>query len=409
MGGKAALFIVLGFSMIFMVAGMNVNQMSTQSSDNMFNYYNEAKMYHMASGAVNIIVNKIYNNAGIPDQTFNFDFDGGEIEATLTTKDTKLDLKELLVTANYADTFRTVRIMLKPSMFSKFAYFSDYESLSGTINWTTADTVWGPFHTNDDLDISGNPVFYGEVSFGGKENKASGSKPVYYGGKRSPVKIAIPTDGVSKVSSQSSGGRKLTNASGTLYFDFRGDSIRYRYKTTSPWIYELASTFIPNGVIYAENMNVYLKGTVKGEYSLAVSGTNTSGKGNIYIEDDIVYNDNPITNPNSTDMLGLVAKNSVIISKNTANQTDVKIQAAIYCESYSFTVQDYTDGTPRGAIYLYGGITQKYRGAVGTFDSYTKKIKTGYSKRYNYDKRLLTTYPPFFPGCGVFEIASWFE
>ena len=76
----------------------------------------------------------------------------------------------------------------------------------------------------------------------------------------------------------------------------------------------LASAFAPNGVIYIENAkSVRLQGTVKGSYTIA------SNKGDIYLDDDIVYKTDPRTNPNSTDMLGIVSKNNVWITNNTAN------------------------------------------------------------------------------------------
>ena len=72
---------------------------------------------------------------------------------------------------------------------------------------------------------------------------------------------------------------------------------------------ELASSFAPNGIIYAQNSILRLQGVVKGQYTVACNGT--APKGNIYLDDDITYNSDPRTNPDSKDLLGIVSKNNV--------------------------------------------------------------------------------------------------
>ena len=414
MGGKGAILIVLGFSLIFMVAGMNFNHMASSTTENMSSYYNEAKAHQIASSGVNMIVNKLFVDATIPDQTFSYNFDNGTITGVLTTTDAYKNIKQLLCTGTINGTSTTIKIIFKPSLFSKYAYFSNMESSSGKIYWTTSDTVWGPFHTNDDLDIQGNPVFKGKVTIGGSETKTSGSKPQYLGGFQKGVQITLPSNGVSTVATQASGGFTFPSGKTLVYLEFRKDSVRYRYATSgtgSTWTYKLASALSPNGIIYAQNAELHISGTVKGQYTVIASGT-TSGQGNVYLDNDIVLNTDPSKNSSSKDMLGIVAKQNVIITNNTANQDDINIQAAIYVENGSFKVDAHDSGDPRGSINLYGGITQKTRGAVGTIgtDKWGNKyIATGYNKRYKYDDRLLISYPPYYPGCGTFEVVSWLE
>jgi hypothetical protein len=79
----------------------------------------------------------------------------------------------------------------------------------------------------------------------------------------------------------------------------------------------------------------------------------------------------------------------------------------MYAETVSFTAQNYNTTPYKGTIFLYGGVTQNIRGAVGTGSGST--VNTGYGKSYNYDTRLLYSYPPSFPGTGFFQISSWFE
>ena len=47
--------------------------------------------------------------------------------------------------------------------------FTTLESISGTtIHWQTGDTCFGPYHTQDNINCTGTPRFYGQVSTDGK-------------------------------------------------------------------------------------------------------------------------------------------------------------------------------------------------------------------------------------------------
>jgi hypothetical protein len=403
MGGRASLFLVLGFSLIFMIAGRYFNQMATSTTDNFTNYYSNTKAHYIANAGVNLVVNRLFLDATIADYTFNWNYDGGTISASLVTIDAIKNIKRLVCTATYFGVSNTMKIIFKPSMFSKYAYFSGNEN---GVYWTSADTVWGPFHTNGNINIANHPVFMGRATIGGKEVKYdSRSSASYYGGFQKGIQITIPATGVSAVQSNASGGASFTGKS-LVYFEFRGDSVRYRYSSTGSWTYKLASTFTPNGVISFSNTEVHLSGTVKGRYTLVTSGS-SGNQGSVFLDDNVVYYSDPATNPSTTDMLGIVAQNNIVITDNTVNNSNIKIQATMYCQNGSFTAQNYDTRAAAGFIDLYGGVIQSTRGAVGTFSGST--INHGFSKRYRYDNRLLDTYPPYFPGCGTFEVVSWFE
>jgi hypothetical protein len=70
-------------------------------------------------------------------------------------------------------------------------------------------------------------------------------------------------------------------------------------------------------------------------------------------------------------------------------------------------VENYNRGAPRGTLEIYGGIVQKRRGPVGTFN--WGAIRTGYEKYYTYDYRFMTTAPPFYPVFSKNSIVSWYE
>lgn len=404
MGGKGALLLVLGFSLIFMVAGRNFNQMSTATVENFANYYNDQKAHHLAASGVNLVTNQIFLNGSLSDQTWNYIFDHGTIRVTLTTVNTFQQIKELVSVGSYSGVSSTIKVVLKPSSFSKYAYFSHSESAN--IWWTTGDTVWGPLHTNGQLRVANRPVFMGKVTLDGSLVKYSNSaRPQFLGGFQTGVHISIPSNGVSNLKSATSpNGYKFTNQN-TVYLEFRGDSLRYRFNTTSAWTNVLASTFAPNGVIFAENADIRIKGRVKGRFTIGADGTS---RGNVYLDDDVFYNQDPRTNPSSTDMLGIVAKNDIIITNNAANNNDIIVQASIYSESGSFQAENYQSRPVSGAIRLLGGIIQNARGPVGQFNN-NDVIINGFSKRYRYDDRFMVASPPFFPGTNSFEIVSWFE
>ena len=147
-----------------------------------------------------------------------------------------------------------------------------------------------------------------------------------------------------------------------------------------------------------------MKGTVAGQYTVA-------SEGNVWLDDDIVFKTDPQIDPTSTDLLGICAKDYVWISKTDPNRNDINIQAAIFCQEGGFGAEDYNDYDsrwgPRGDINLLGGVSQSWRQPVGTFSG--ESIRTGYAKKYTYDRRLLSKSPPFFPGTGLFRLVSWYE
>jgi len=219
------------------------------------------------------------------------------------------------------------------------------------------------------------------------------------------------------------GGYNFDGDEDTLYLTFAGDSLKYRfnYKDQPTTVY--TKDFAPNGVIFASGATIRLQGTVGGNVTVGSSTTTTAitkGKGkkkkttyvetggNIYLDDDIVYKNDPNSNPNATDMLGIVAEQNVFVTDNNANSKDIHIQAAIFAQKGGFGAENYASRPPSGSIVLNGGITQNTRLAVGTFN-WSGKIVSGFSKSYHYDNRLMISSPPFFPDTGSLEIVSWYE
>lgn len=428
MGGKAAILMVLGFSLIFLVAGSNFNRVASKSVDNMTDYYVQTVLYNITSSAANIAANKIFLNPAWTTGFNNISFANGTMSASVQIIDAFQNIRKITATGTFEGVSKTIEVILQPSKFSKFAYYSAYEP--SNIWWTTADTVWGPLHVQGRLQIQGDPVFQGKVTtelgltlndpghwetqrvrvgrrWVNQQVWVPGSdNPEFNGGYESGVSLPLPSNGVTNLeAAATSQGYRFTNHD-TVYIKFESDNIKYKFSRNSDYTSAPAATFSPNGVIFASNAVLRVQGTVKGQFTLGVSGSTTS-KGKVFIDDDIVYHTNPKTNPSSTDLLGIVAQNDVMITDNTPNRSNVNIYASIYSQAGGFGAQNYDSRPNSGAIHLYGGISQSVRRAVGTFND--NGIVSGFSKRYKYDERLMIASPPAFPGTGSFQIVSWYE
>ncbi len=407
MFGKATLFLILGFSLIFLVLQKNFGGVSNRAVDNYTDYYDGAIAYNLAVSGANIASNQVFLDPTWTAGLSNLSFQGGTINVSVQVLDAFKNIRRINSTGIYNQDTSIVQVTLQPSKFSKFAYYSVYEP--SNIWWANGDTVWGPMHTQDYLRSAGHPVFFGKVTTKKGIQYYTSKRydtPVLNGGYEQGVDLPLPTNGVSNLETVSNSGGHTFTGHDTVYLFFAGDSIRYKYSYKGTTTTQLASSFAPNGVIFADNSVLRVQGTVKGQYTIGASGS--YGKGNVYIDNDIIYNTDPQTNPASTDMLGIVAKNNVYVTDNPANRSDVKIDAAIYTETGGFGAENYDSRPYSGTIYLDGGITQYQRQPVGTFNYYGT-IATGFNKHYMYDDRLMYSSPPNYPNTGSFEIVSWYE
>ena len=408
MAGKATFITIIGFTLLFMIAIKNFGRISTDTVGNMVDYYSEMIAHNIAVSGANLASNQIFVDPTWDDGYSDRSFSGGILNVAVQVIDAYKNIRQITATGTYHGTTSTVKVTLSPSKFSKFAYYSVSEG--GTIWWTGSDTVWGPFHTQDYLRAAYRPVFYGKASslksliyYSSNKNL---HKPYFLGGYESGVSLPLPTDGVDAMETAAdAGGLKFTGKD-TVYMFFVNDSLKYKFSYGASYTTVYLPDVAGNGMIFAKNSIVRLKGTVKGQYTVACNNT-TGGKGTIYLDDNIVYNKDPRQYPNSTDMLGICAENSVLITKNTENNSDINIHASVYAEKGGFGA-DYYDTRPvSGNINLLGGIIQQTRKAVGTFSG--TSINHGFAKRYKYDERFMLASPPFFPGTGGFEIVSWYE
>jgi len=416
MGGRAVLLVVMGFSLAFLVIGNNFNRMSLSAMDNMTYYASRQVSHSICVTGANIACNKFYLNPTWTGAYTNVSCQGGTYSTTVKNIDTVKLIKSITTISTYTGYYTgysnivyhdTITVFFQPSRFSRYAYYSVSEG--GTIYWVTGDTVKGPFHTEDNLNINGNPYFAGFVSIKGSVVKANGSsdKPTFAGGLQTGYSLPINGSGVSNVQTFAQTAGKVFSGHDTVFLTFSNTNVSYRYAWNAKDTTKALSTLAPNGDIFVVNGTIRLKGTVQGQCTIGCSGTSTTVGGSVYLDSDIVYKTNPVTTPTSTDILGIVAQNNIWVTDNVANSNSIQINASMYCQNGSFGAQDYNTGSNRGYINLVGGIIQAVRGAVGTTSGGV--IKTGYNKNYSYDSRFMFSAPPNFPNTGAYSVISWFE
>jgi hypothetical protein len=196
-----------------------------------------------------------------------------------------------------------------------------------------------------------------------------------------------------------------------VYLLFEADGkLKWKQGVASAWNEDPVTTLAPNGVIYADGTNIHVSGVLNGRVTICAAGLTGKGKqGNVYIDGGISYAHNPLTG-SSSEVLGIVAENSVLIADNAANAgKSIDLQASVFCRTGGFMAENYSTRGIEGTIKLLGGIQNNKRSPVGTFSGSPPHLVSGYLKSYRYDERLMMDAPPYFPTTGQYEIVSWFE
>ena len=412
--GKASLVMVLSFLAIFGSIRYRLGRWETRSAELLSEEYRRTMARNIANSAIYIALRNLredFSWAPNPNPSDSLQL----MEGTYTLQVDSIDLTRRRVTAvgSFWDISRTVVVDVRKESFSRYAYFTQYESMSNgnTIWFVTGDTIRGPLHTNDQLHIAGDPVFMGPVSSPYSPYISYGN-PQFLGGTYFGVEeIDLPTDLAPLRYYAAHGGWMVdTDSTGTdFWLNFQADgTIKYAFftphghgSTPSTW-----NTFTPppsfNGIIsVVGSHDLHVLGTVNGRFTV-------SAEHDIYIEDDVVYAVDPREDPTSDDMLGLVAGENVLVANNPANNDDCEIHASIMALDESFMAEDYYTRPPSGTLTVLGGIIQVRRGPVGTF-YWGGGIRSGFKKNYIYDGRFLIQSPPHFPVYDENQVVSWLE
>jgi len=296
-------------------------------------------------------------------------------------------------------------VLMQQDSFSKYSYFTDHEP--SYIWFMSKDTLTGPVHTNGTFHIAGSPQFNGFVSSPNswKGHGSYTNNPQFNAGSNFSASIKELPD---RTGTQTAKLKTVAQSRG-LFFE-RPISINLEsggnVKITE---YIDAYTTIEHDVTKAS----YNNGVIGSSEQITISGT-LDGRLSVYSETDIEitgdleYKTDPNVDSTSTDLLGLISGNDITVDENAhlaAGSEDITLHASLMTLNGSFSVEKYATGDPRGIIHLLGGLIMKQRGPVGTFNS--GGIRSGFSKSYTYDERLLKDIPPAFPRESPFSIVYW--
>ncbi len=461
MGGKAAILLVLGFSMIFLVVGQNFLGITNRAVDNVGKYYNDTQAYNIAVAGANMAANAIFMDKTWEVGYDNLSFAGGTIDVYVSNPQgvssgrvtichrppgnpagqKTLSIPSSAVAAHMAHgdamgacgsetvdntmativaegTFnnitKVISVQLRPSNFAKFGNY--YSSISAMP--ATGDTFHGPFHVNGTLSTWGSPVFLGKASSKGGLSKYGSGNPVFNAGYQTGVDVPLQFDTTglrTRAGSSVFRGSSSPNKGRDVRIYFNNDAtITYSSKLegSSSWSANTTvalSTFAPNGVIYAEKCNIYTKGTVDGNVSIVATKKGRTGFGNVYLEDNIRYLDNPRTNPNSNDMLGIIAEENIRIKDNSDTRGEnIYTEASMFAMNGNIGPEDgLVTQSFLGNWYILGGVIAKTTRVTATYSG-SNPVR-GLRFNHRFDERFYTVTPPAFPNTRNFEVVSWYE
>ena len=346
---------------------------------------------------------------------------------------------------NFKDVRRLAVLYVEVRNFADYMYLSDEEmtSFGDRIKFWHGDTLTGRVHSNSEIAIMDDPVFYEQVS--------TTECDFWYGASPRPVFMGPdPLFRTAAVQIPQLAERLRAGAAAQAnFFNFPDQTVRavfngasvtlYNWDTGTPFDSTTAVTLPISqdaGTCIFINGPLELYGVVTGKVTIGSAGT-------LRLLDNIRYSDAPVltgfipddqldTAPN---VMGIVSEAEVKIANTPQNGrensagaglgqnnpalSDIVITAAVVALGESFTFENQNDPDSgyvcdcqpddRGQIFLFGSVTQMRRGYVHR----STRSSTGYLKQYKYDKRLLRKRPPCFfdvedeHGHALFNVVQW--
>lgn len=298
-----------------------------------------------------------------------------------------------------------------------FATYSFYAADNGSIYFKSGEEFFGHVHTGSKPYFSGNPTFNDAFTTEADKYEGSITDVTFKDGfdmdvdKGSVGDIAAVNFANYKVfASTYTDGLLL---SGETAIEFDDDQVLIT-NSEKGWSKEKVS-LDDVSLIYVEDYTVSSKGkTTTYPGDLQLNGGTIDGRLTVFSENDTYINDHieytvyPIDEDGNDaegadDALGIVSGDDVVVTSSAPS--DLKLNATIMAtgalagdgDDGSFYVQNYSSGSAKGDLNLYGGIIQEKRGAVGTFNTKSGKLTTGYDKQYSFDTRFESAPPPYFP------------
>ncbi len=418
MAGRAQLILVLGLGLLLGGISIDLNRWAKSANNNSSYYYEALTSHSLALAGAQVGIAKIAADPNWYGSTnYTETVSGGSYSVERTVAESLL-IQSVSTYNGFTETMHdTVQVYLNTPQFTSFTLFSWMTNSEGPCQWVTGDSVFGELHSNGSININGSPVFKDKVTTAHRLMPPPGQgvdQAIFAKGYETGVdSIFFPNDltGIYNIAI-APGGRfyntpnvwiTLDGGDPTIHGDGRA-IVRTAQSGPAVDTVRLNTTSGFTGVIMGSD-SVHVQGTVDGQVTIS------SNMGNIYVEDNVLYEQDPRVDTTSQDMLGLVAEESVIVIDNAANQADCVIQGNIFARTGSLTAQNYDDGVLRGRLSILGSIVQNIRGAVGT--NLNGVLNSGYFKSYAYDKRLYdpNVRPPYYPGFipSSTTVMGWWE
>ncbi|MBN1406243.1 MAG: hypothetical protein JW956_00555 [Calditrichaceae bacterium] len=395
MFGKGALIMVMGAVIIFSLYQLKLNRSILSTTDNFNRQYTKTTLEAAAQSAMNYAINDVMNN-GTTDRTYFIYshnctsqvkiepfFSGEEVQATVVSNGWVVDEFDPDKMRRTQDSI--VAMFSNSSSLSEYGWYSDNEN---GVFWITGDTCYGKMHSNKMIHTKGEPVFKKKVTSAQGINPSLKKTDAHFeGGYEKIPNQSIPTDmtKLQDLAISGNGGAPMNTKSlydKDLYLEFLADGqvVRTVSGVTDTM---LVTDIAPDGAIWTTK-DVHVKGILDGKISILAND-------DIWIDDDVLMKKDPKQYTDSDDALGLVAKDDIFVTNNTANQTDCNIQAGLCAINGSFQAEDWSSRGPCGRLTVYGSITQNVRGPVGNFQDLGWGgliLKNGFKKSYYHDKRF---------------------
>lgn len=351
----------------------------------------------------------------------------------------------LRVSGRSRDEVRTLLATLRRQNLIDFIWFTDFETLdpaayssSSDVTWATQncatyrnlrhddceeiafitnDYLQGPVHTNDSVRVCGNPTFgrdtrdaieiVGQPPYTSKG--CTDSKTVKGTGLKNAQPLAMPSSNA-ELANIATPNYRFT---GKTEIELNGTtmSVKNTARTGGSWV---TMNMPANGVIYVANTACSVGYVRSQTYAKQPTGCGDVWISGSYSRDltigadnDVVIDDNLVRAKGADgSLLGLIANNFVRIyhpvdskaspcANATGSVKDLTVEAAILALQHSFIADNWFCGR-LGTLKVYGAIAQKYRGTVGTTNTATGQVSTGYLKNYEYNNRLRYREPPYF-------------
>ena len=320
-------------------------------------------------------------------------------------------------TGTYRGARKVLTLQVRMISFSRWDYVSNSEIWSGIpLWWVTGMVTTGPVFTNGQFNMFGKPVFDGPI---GQVNPSinyfhPSSNPQYNPSGVLPLQddpyfqygvtlnapdmhvFSLPSAVLDKIKVEANNqGLLLTGVSyvtllsnGTMNITNQNKGW-YNHNVPIPIN---TAVYIQNGMVGANYQygDVLVQGPfVKGQ--LTIGSDN-----NLWIGGSLLYHDK--TDPDATvytgsDLLGLVAKNNVVINYQAPGK--IEIDAYLVALLGAFQASGYWVEY-KGDMIQFGGLANQVCGPTGVMDL-NGNVIAGYNQLQYYDTRLEHMVPPWFP------------